>query len=107
MGRQFVIKRNDLSPGLKGYLKTRIDVTLDTAVLLMRNRKTNQLKLDRVPVTLGEDSGGRFFTYDWVEGDTDTAGQFHIEVEALQTNGKPITFPNRTFGEVLITEDLG
>ena len=107
MAKPFTIKRNDLSRSLKIYLRANpaSNFTGATGVFNMRD-KDGRVKIDRGAVSLGNDAGGDFATYDWQLGDTNTAGRYEGEVEINLASGKPETYPNDNFVDILITEDI-
>lgn len=42
--------------------------------------------------------------YEWQEGDTDVAGLFRAQFEVTLESGKPVTYPEEGYIEVLIME---
>lgn len=46
------------------------------------------------------------FAYQWVTGDTDTAGDYNGEFEVTYADGTKQTFPDPGYLDILITADL-
>lgn len=108
MARPFIIKRNDLSRSLKYYLRATPASNFTGASGFFNMRaKDGTKKIDRAAASLGNDAGGPFATYDWQDGDTDTEGRYEAEFEVILASGKPETYPNDDYIDVLIPKDLG
>lgn len=107
MARPFLIKRNDTSRSLKFYPKASpaSNFTGATAVFNMRERK-GSTKVSRASATISSDSGGTYFQFDWSASDTDTAGDFEAEFEVTLANSAVETYPNSTWIDVKVTEDI-
>jgi hypothetical protein len=50
---------------------------------------------------------GAAVTHKWADGETDTAGLLHVEIEATWPGGRPQTFPPAGTVAVRIEPDLG
>lgn len=105
---QFLIKQNDLSRAIKYYPRANpaSDFTGAIAVFNMRGRRGVGVKINRGSCTIGSDSGGTYFQYEWSGNDTDTPGLFEAEFEVTLSSGKPETYPNDTYIEVKILDDI-
>jgi len=110
MSADFTIKRDDRLPVLAFQLTYSsgdpIDISGATLKVLMRQVGETTNKIDtasNITITDGLLGKGE---YAWAAGDTDTAGQYRLEVEAT-ISGKKLTSPNRNYLTVAITEDLG
>lgn len=98
----FYLSRNDLLPDLSvtprdslGYAVAVPDGA--TVVFSMVSMDGKTLKVLRQPATA---SGGTL-TYEWQEGDTDTAGDFRAEFE-WDNGGLPQTFPNNEDDRLIV-----
>ena len=108
MARPFIIKRNDLSRSLKSYLRASPASNFTGATVVFNmSTKDGTKKITRGTASLGNDADGDFATYDWQAGDTDTLGDYEGEFEVILASGKPETYPNDNFIDILITKDLG
>ena len=45
-------------------------------------------------------------TYSWGTADTDTAATYQAEIEIVWNDGKAETFPNDSYWEVVVTDDI-
>lgn len=107
MARPFVIKRNDTSRSLKFYPRANpaSNFTAATAVFNMR-QAGGGTKISRQSATISSDAEGTFFQYDWVSGDTDTAGTYEAEFEITLSSGRVETYPNNAWIDIKIPEDI-
>jgi hypothetical protein len=107
MATTIAVKRNDLAPSVVGTLTnadgTVVNLTGSTVRFKMRDNR-GQLKVNALATVTSPAAGA--VSYDWVLGDTDTAGPFQAELEVTLPSGKVETFPNRGFIPVLIDEDV-
>lgn len=111
----FEIKQNDRRPVFVVSLKddfgevTEAPVNLTTAGTCYFNmRKTaspQTVIVSRGTCSVTDAAGGEV-TYSWGTADTTTAGTFSAEVEVLWNDGKPETFPNDSYWEIIITDDI-
>jgi hypothetical protein len=62
------------------------------------------VKIDTAATVVTAASG--IVRYDWLAADTDTAGTFQAEFEVTYSDGKIETFPNASYIEVVITDDI-
>jgi hypothetical protein len=107
----FDIKRNDTRPFLRvalGYDDgTDANLSIASAVkFLMKDCKSGRLKVSAGVATVVDAANG-VVEYQWVTGDTDTAGRFDIEWEVTWADGRIQTFPGEGYGVVNVTADLG
>lgn len=111
----FSVKSDDLLPVIMAQLTTDedtpqvIDLTTATSV-----RFIMASDLDGIPGTVKVDAVASFgvkangmVQYAWVLGDTDVPGRYLAEWEVVWSNGKPQTFPTRSYHTIEIGLDLG
>lgn len=103
------MKAGDLSPSITATLTyadgSIIDLTPATNPrFLMRAPGSSTLKVDGTAVLVAASQGR--VRYDWVDGDTDTPGNYQAEWE-FTIAGKKLTVPNDTYMIVRIAGDLG
>ena len=105
----FFIKRNDDQPTLDVALrddKNRpVDVTGASVVFHMRNTADDTTKISGASVTVLAASKGEV-RYSWTTVNTNTAGNFEAEFQVTFSDGGVQTFPNDTYIDVIITEDV-
>lgn len=104
----FRIKTNDTGPVLSVTLTDAsgngIGLAGATARFHMKAFGATSLKIDSpATVTDGVDS---VVQYDWVAGDTDTAGTYYGEIEVTYGDATVETFPNNGYFTIIIKEDL-
>lgn len=104
------IKQGDLKPSIAAILSyvggSVKNLTGHTVKLLMRARPGVTPKISAAVTVVSEPAGS--VRYDWGATDTDTVGRFQGEFEVTETSsGKKETFPNDSYFEVVITDDLG
>lgn len=109
----FTIKRGDTSPNIKFELRdatgARENISgYNEVSFYMRDNDTGEVVVSETT------SGGVVVTdatrgeveYDWQTGDTDDASTYDAELEVEFGNGKVETFPNNSFVEIEVVEDL-
>ena len=103
----FYIKQNDTSPSVQAALtdanNTAINLTAATVQFHME-AVDGTLKVDAA-MTVTDAEGG-VVQYDWVTGDTDTAGTYYVEFEVTYTDGTIETFPNNNKEVIIIRPEL-
>ncbi len=104
----FRIKTNDTGPVLSVTLTdangSGIGLAGASARFHMKAFGADSLKID-APATITDDDDG-LVRYDWVAGDTDTAGTYYGEVEVTYGDATVETFPNNGYFTIIIKEDL-
>lgn len=107
MSRKFYIKRNDLDPSIAYELTPKtVDLTGASVVFNMKDA-SGTVKVSRGSGSVVTATGTPLIKYDWVSGDTDTAGTFYGEFEVTYASGRPGTFPNGEDDiEIVISEDI-
>lgn len=104
----FRIKTNDTGPVLSVTLTDAngngIGLAGASARFHMKAFGATSLKIDQ-PATITDDVNG-VVKYDWVVGDTDTAGTYYGEIEVLYGDATVETFPNNGYFTIIIKEDL-
>lgn len=116
----FSIKRGDLLPVLAATLKrpaTAAELLLDPtskdrpvdlsagSVKFLMRQSAGDVAVISAAASIVSPADGTV-QYNWVSGDTDTAGRFQGEFE-LTVAGKKYTFPNDRYLSVVITDDIG
>jgi hypothetical protein len=109
MAVDFYIKKDDQLPEIRATLLdadgNAVNLTGASVKFIMADKATGTVKVDAAGVVETPASG--IVHYAWAEADTDTAGTFKAEWEVEYGDGRLETFPNSTFLEIKITEDLG
>ena len=105
----FNLKRNDTSPSIIIDLKkpdgTAQSITGATSTRFHMMDATGVVKVDDDVTTVLDAANGQV-QYDWVAADTDTAGEFRVEIEVTFSDGTIETFPNASYIVVTITADV-
>lgn len=102
----FTIKRNDRRPRYRVNLTADgapVDLTAATSVRFLMKEGTT-LKVDGVATVVDALNGG--VEYAWAVGDTDTAGEYQVEIE-VSWGGETQTFPSDGYFTCSIQNDLG
>lgn len=111
MALPFIIKENDTRPVYIATLlddAVAVDITTATTVKF-KMRDANAVdpvepKVDGTMVV--SNAPGGIVSYTWVAGDTDTPGDYNVEIEVTWGDGGIQTFPNASYGAVQVVEDL-
>lgn len=111
----FFIKQNDRRPLFVVALKddfgesteAPVDLTTATsAVFNMRLASSPQtVKINRGSVAITTPASG-ICTYTWGTADTNAVGDYHGEIEVTWNDGKAETFPNNTYWEIEVVDDI-
>ena len=101
----FTIKRGD-TLFLLLYELDPATVDLTGATVLFNFRPRNGAMLFSRAATAPVLTGKPTVAYAWQAGDTDEAGLFEAEFEAAYPDGRRVTFPNKGFIQVIITDDI-
>lgn len=102
-----VIKQGDLAPILTIQFKngtSPVDLTGATAVAKIRRRHQTTVLTKTLTVSTPTSGVG---TYQWVAGDTDTAGTYEVEGLATFSGSIPERFPQRSNLELIIMPKVG
>ena len=109
------IKQNDLEPPLRMTLVdrdgARVDLTNAEFVrFIMARRGVN--KVDREIDVIADQGVGNEETWGdielhWQAGETDTRGEYSVEVEVTWPGDRPQTFPESGYERIRIVRDLG
>ncbi len=104
-----MMKRHDLDPVLRVLVKQRngkpFDLTGYTQVrFIMRAAAGGTIKVNATAVI--EDAAAGAVRYDWITADTDTAGTYVGEIEAISAGSRKRTFPTRGYLSIVIEPDL-
>jgi len=104
----FSIKENDTLPAIRAILKDSsgavVNLTNATVRFHMRNTSNSNIKVDSAATVV--DAAGGVVDYEWTSADTDVAGQYEIEFEVTFSGGGIQTFPNDSYGTVVVYDDL-
>lgn len=107
----FTMKANDLLPPLEATLgfesMAGVPDLSDPATvvsLIMRKDGDAQPKVNSQAVIV--DVATAKVRYDWATGDTDIPGVYKAEWEVVYADGKPQTFPTKSYHEIEILADL-
>jgi predicted dehydrogenase len=103
----FNLKQNDTSPNIQAQMfdgdGSPVDITNATVRFHVRNAEGTVI-IDEPAVILSATDGT--VEYGWVAADTATAGTFQAEFEVTYESGKIETFPNSSYIEIVITDDI-
>ncbi len=111
----FHIKQNDRRPLFVVVLKDNfgepseaiVDLTTATsAVFNMTLQGGGPVKVNRGSATIGSPATSGQVTYAWGTADTTSVGTYDAEIEITWSDGKAETFPNDSYWEVEITDDI-
>ncbi len=105
----FRIKTNDTSPKLGVTIKdvdgNAVDITGNNGVRFhMKAYGSNTLTVDAAALVTDATNGA--ISYEWVAGDTATAGTYYGEFEVTYADDRVETFPNKGYFTIIIQEDL-
>lgn len=104
----FNIKQNDTSPSIQTTLLDGnglvVDITGNLGVTFHMRNAAGTVVIDTAATVVTAASG--VVRYDWIAADTATAGTFQAEFEVTYSDGKIETFPNASYIEVVITDDI-
>jgi len=111
--KTFQMKQNDTLPSLQVNIKARgcldsvicFNLSGVTACTFSMADDCGNLKISSMPAAINSYSGGSV-QYNWIEGDTDTAGKFKAEFELFFSDGKKMTVPTLGVIEVNILKDV-
>ncbi len=109
----FSLKQFDTAPAFVVALRddfgesTEAAVNLTTASSALFNMRTTggSVYINRGSATITSAIGGEV-TYNWGTADTRTSGPYEAEVEIHWANGKVETFPNDSYWDVEIIDDI-
>lgn len=105
----FYIKQNDTSPAIQKICldstDTPVNVTGASVRFLMRQKGFDTVKVSGIGSVV--DGAAGIIKYQWSAGDTDTAGVFEAEFEVTYADSTVETFPNSTYIDVKIIEEIG
>ena len=110
----FTIKQGDRKPDFVVVLKDNVGEVGEAAVNLttatsaffnMRATGGTVVKINRGTATITTPASG-LVTYSWGTADVNTAGEFEAEMAIVWNHGKEETFPNDSYWEVTITDDI-
>lgn len=111
----FEMKKNDLRPRYRLQLtqsdpsnptaQIPVDLTDASSAVFNMASPAGALKVARGTMVFVDRPNG-ILEYAWVAGDTDTSGQYNVEVEVMWGTD-PQTFPSKGYFTVTIGDDLG
>lgn len=97
-----ILKQGDLAPKLQFDLNA--DLTGATVVAKIRRLHQNSVLTKTLTVT---DAAQGLCEYQWVAGDTDTVGTYHVEVLVTFAGSIPERFPQQFDRELIIRPKVG
>ncbi len=109
----FNIKQLDTAPAFVVALKDNFGETTEAAVNLttagsalfnMRNTG-GSVYISRGSATITSAATG-VVTYSWGTADTRTAGNYEAEIEIVWANGTVETFPNDSYWDITVVDDI-
>lgn len=104
----FNLKQNDTSPSIQTTLLDgnglAVDITGNLGVTFHMRNEEGTVIIDTAATVVTAGSG--IVRYDWDAADTAAAGTFQAEFEVTYSDGKIETFPNASYIEVIITDDI-
>lgn len=109
----FKMKQNDTLPAIQVKIKTvgcldsviPFNLSGVTACTFSMADDCGNLKISSMPAAINCYSGGSV-QYNWIEGDTDSAGKYKAEFELFFSDGKKLTIPTLGAIEVNILKDV-
>ena len=110
----FTLKQGDLRPLFVVVLKDNIGesgeaavnlTTASTALFNMREAGGGAVKISLGGCAITSAAAGEV-TYTWGTTDTNTVGEYEAEVQITWGDGKFETFPNDSYFEVSIVDDI-
>lgn len=109
MAGTIYLKQNDRRPIVEGTATDQNDEVVpltgaSSVKFLMRKNKLATPKID-ASATLVSAALGQL-AYSWAAGDTDTVGRFLGEFQVTFSDGTTATFPNDSYIDIVITEDI-
>lgn len=108
----FIIKKGDTLPVINATLTTgptagsQTPVNLTSASVVLVLKPTSGGAASRKTASIVSALNGTV-KYDWVAGDTNTAGTYNAEWEVTFSGGGIQTFPNDAYFQITIGDDLG
>jgi hypothetical protein len=103
----FNIKRNDTVPVFQAGLLdgSGLPIDLTGATVRFHMRDSDGIVVIDQPADIINPTTGTV-QYSWVASDTDTSGTFQAEIEVTYALGEIETFPNSTYEEIIIIDDI-
>ena len=105
----FTIKQFDTSPSIGMNLQAA-DGSAVSIVAALDVRFHMRLRGSEVPVIDARarviDAAGGVVAYDWLAEDTAVSGRYEAEVEITYTDGSIETFPNGSYEQITIVDDV-
>lgn len=104
-----LMKAGDTAPAVRATLldadNEPVNLTGATVRFIMATKATPRVVAVDDAAELGDGPGK--VVYQWVEGDTDTAGAYDVEFEVTFTDSTVQTFPTEGYLDCTIEDDLG
>jgi hypothetical protein len=104
----FNLKQNDTSPSIQTTLLDGngfpVDISGNLGVTFHMRNSEGTVIIDTAATVVTPGFG--IVRYDWDAADTATSGTFQAEFEVTYSDGKVETFPNASYIEVIITDDI-
>lgn len=104
----FFLKRNDTSRAIKFYPQANPASSFAGATVVFNMAdQAGGKKINRGTATIGTDTDGTYFAYEWSATDTNLEGDYDAEFEVTLSDGSVETYPNDNYINVRIMKDLG
>jgi len=104
----FYIKQNDTSPSIQATLENgdgqKVNLSGCSIRFYMKEIGSATVKVDGAVTVVNENTG--LIRYDWVDSDTNVAGNYHGEFQVTYPSTKVETFPNDGYIKIKITDDI-
>lgn len=110
----FTIKKGDTLPDIQAALtsgttsatQTAVDLTTATSIILVLKSTSGGQASRKTGSVVGGPTNG-IVKYIWQAGDTATSGVFNAEWEITFSAGRIQSFPNDSYFQIIIFDDLG
>lgn len=106
----FYIKQNDTREPLQIICEkgdeSAEDLTGASVKFIMSAKPGTSTKVDHAATIVGTASAG-VVKYQWITGDTDTAGTYLGEFQVTFSDARILTYPNTTYINIHIVAELG
>lgn len=104
----FNLKQNDTSPAIQTTLidgdGLPVDITGNLGVRFHVRDAEGTVIIDTAATVVNASEG--VVLYEWLPSDTATVGTFQGEFEVTYVDGKVETFPNSSYINIIITDDI-
>lgn len=107
----YYVSRGDTAPAVTDTLQDYLGVVVNLTGAAVRFHMVDRNGVVKVNAAATGPSGGALDTtgqvqYQWIAGDTDTAGEFLAEWQVTFQNGQVETWPDNDHATVFVAADL-